>query len=72
MGSVDPDRMGVVFGADMIYGEVSELVPAYLNCLDDGEFEFSRWGTQAASRNPSAVVAQIPAEYAGLPRGHRA
>jgi 3-oxoacyl-[acyl-carrier-protein] synthase II len=32
-GAVDPDRVGVVFGADMIYCDLDELESAYRYCL---------------------------------------
>src|ERR1700682_710823 len=32
-GAVDPDRFGVVFGADMIYCEPEELAPAVRSCI---------------------------------------
>jgi len=46
-GQVDPERLGVVFGADMISCELEELAPAYRQCLTNGSFDSSRWGTQA-------------------------
>src|SRR5580700_274101 len=41
---VDADRFGVVFGADMMYTEGSEIEPAFFACMHDGAFDFSRWG----------------------------
>ncbi|MEX0867591.1 MAG: beta-ketoacyl synthase N-terminal-like domain-containing protein, partial [Pirellulales bacterium] len=35
----DPDRFGVVFGADMMYSPVEEVVDAYKSCVVDGEFQ---------------------------------
>ncbi len=46
-GQADPDRMGVVFGADMIYFDPVEITEAYRRCLVDGWFEFARWGEHA-------------------------
>ena len=46
---VDPERMGVVFGADMILCDLDEIVLPYRNCLVDGQFDFSRWGGSAMS-----------------------
>jgi 3-oxoacyl-[acyl-carrier-protein] synthase II len=43
----DPDRLGVVFGSDMIYCEIDEMIEAFRTCLPDGRFDFSRWGPQA-------------------------
>lgn len=44
-GMVDPDRIGVVVGADRICNPVAESEAAYRNCMVDGRFDFSRWGT---------------------------
>ncbi|MGW8257654.1 MAG: beta-ketoacyl-[acyl-carrier-protein] synthase family protein [Thermoguttaceae bacterium] len=44
---VDPERLGIVFGADMMPCELHELVSAYRSCLVDGRFDFSRWGEAA-------------------------
>ncbi|MBN2474685.1 MAG: beta-ketoacyl-[acyl-carrier-protein] synthase family protein [Pirellulales bacterium] len=41
---IDPERLGIVFGSEMITCELSELVAAYRSCIVDGEFDFSRWG----------------------------
>lgn len=49
-GTVDPDRLGVVYGADMIYCEPEELVEAYRGAMPEGTFDFSRWGTDAMPR----------------------
>ena len=46
-GNVDPERVGVVFGADMIYSDLDELVEAYSSCRLNGEFDFRQWGTRA-------------------------
>ncbi len=43
-GTVDAERFGVVFGADMMYTEGCEIEPAFLRCMHDGKFDFSRWG----------------------------
>ena len=45
--TVDPDRMGVVFGADMIACDIYELVPPYGKCLESGEFHMQDWGPKA-------------------------
>ncbi|MCS7238802.1 MAG: beta-ketoacyl-[acyl-carrier-protein] synthase family protein [Thermoguttaceae bacterium] len=46
-GKVDPDRFGIVFGADMMPCELEELAPAYRQCMVNGHFDFGRWGTHA-------------------------
>lgn len=47
---LDPDRLGVVFGGDMLYCEPSELQEVYSRCMENGEFNFSRWGPVAMAR----------------------
>lgn len=44
---VEPERLGVLFGASLIPGELDELVGTYRNCTVDGTFDFRRWGTAA-------------------------
>jgi len=44
---VDPDRLGIVFGADLMPGELDELVPAFRGCMVEGKFDFTRWGPSA-------------------------
>ena len=44
-GAVDPERIGVVLGADRICNPVTDSEAAYRNCMVDGRFDFSRWGT---------------------------
>jgi 3-oxoacyl-[acyl-carrier-protein] synthase II len=46
-GSVDPDRLGVSFGADMMPCELPEMIEAYRACMTGGQFEFNRWGGEA-------------------------
>jgi 3-oxoacyl-[acyl-carrier-protein] synthase II len=46
---VDPERLGIVFGDDMILCELHELVPAYHKCMVEGRFDFSHWGPAAMS-----------------------
>lgn len=44
---VAPERMGVMFGADMIMCELGELVAAFRACMVDGRFDFALWGEKA-------------------------
>ena len=46
-GGVDPDRFGVVFGADMSYSDPLDMVAAQHACTVNGRFEFDRWGSHA-------------------------
>jgi 3-oxoacyl-[acyl-carrier-protein] synthase II len=49
-GAVDPDRMGVVLGADMLYSEPVEVVDLFRSCLHDGKFDFDQFGDQVMSQ----------------------
>ena len=40
----DPERMGVVLGADMMSCDLDELLGTYRGCLVEGRFDFRRWG----------------------------
>lgn len=44
-GAVDPERLGVVLGADRICAPLDESVETYRACMVDGRFDFGRWGT---------------------------
>ena len=44
---IDPERLGVVFGAGMISCELEELAGTFRGCMNDGVFNFRRWGTAA-------------------------
>lgn len=47
-GSFDPDRLGVVFGSDLIHPDPEEMYAAYRQCLDaTREFDGKRWGDAA-------------------------
>lgn len=46
-GSVAPERLGVIFGADLIYTDLEETRSTYQGCLVEGRFQFGRWGTVA-------------------------
>ena len=50
---VDPERLGVIFGAALIPGELDELAGTYRSCLVDGKFDFRRWG-------PAAMAEMFP------------
>jgi len=45
----DPERMGVTFGADLIACDFSEMAAAYSDCIENGRFDFDRWGPAAMS-----------------------
>ena len=39
-----PDRVGVVYGTEMIPGELSEIIPSIEACREAGSMNFSAWG----------------------------
>ncbi|GAB5401933.1 MAG: beta-ketoacyl synthase [Aureliella sp.] len=40
----EPDRMGVVFGSEMIPGEIGDVIPAVQECINEGVLDVSQWG----------------------------
>lgn len=46
-GGADPERVGVVFGADMMVSDLDELVRAYRASMVDGEFAAESWGNRS-------------------------
>lgn len=60
-GAVDPERFGVLLGADKIAGSIQESEDAYRKCIVDGRFDFSRWGTLAmAVTYPLSFLRVLP------------
>jgi 3-oxoacyl-[acyl-carrier-protein] synthase II len=46
-GAVAPERMGVVLGSEMFYGELEELGDCYRHCVGEGEMKLEKWGDYA-------------------------
>ncbi|HEY2895247.1 MAG TPA: beta-ketoacyl synthase N-terminal-like domain-containing protein, partial [Pirellulales bacterium] len=46
---VEPERFGVVFGADMIQVEPDELTNAFRCCIENNKFDVTRWDARAIS-----------------------
>ncbi len=64
--TLDPDRLGVVFGSDLIGLELDELVDAFKICKIDGKIEFSLWGSQAIPKIfPLWMLKYLPNLVAG-------
>jgi len=60
-GDVDPDRYGVVLGAEMFYCDLHELADAYRKCVVDGQLRPELWGEGAMSDlNPLWMLKQLP------------
>ena len=45
--NVAPDRFGVIFGSDLIGAEVDMLLSTLRAGIADGQYDFSKWGTDA-------------------------
>jgi 3-oxoacyl-[acyl-carrier-protein] synthase II len=43
-GAIDPERLGVVLGSEMLYGDLEELAEVYRHCAEEGQFQTQRWG----------------------------
>jgi 3-oxoacyl-[acyl-carrier-protein] synthase II len=43
-GSIDPDRLSICFGGEMLYSESKELVPLIRLCTEDGVIDHAKWG----------------------------
>lgn len=60
-GNVDPDRLGVVLGADRICNPVADSEAPYRGCLVDGRFEYGRWGSAGlAASFPLSFLRVLP------------
>lgn len=46
-GSFAPERLGVVYGSELLYCRLEELEEAYRNCMVDGEYDNDRWGERS-------------------------
>ena len=44
----DPERTGVVFGSEIIPGDIADLQPAIASCAVDGRMDFASWGPSFA------------------------
>lgn len=73
--AIDPERMGVVCGAGLMYCDPSELEASYRACMPEGGFEFDLWG-QAGMRElyPLWMLKYLPnmsASHLGIRRDAR-
>jgi len=61
VGSVDPERVGVVLGADRIRNRIEESEAIFRACLDNGEFDFQRWGIEGLPEaHPLGLLKVLP------------
>lgn len=59
----DPERIGVEFGANLIYSRPEDLFNACISCVVPGgdEFEFQRWGTEGLGKmEPLWMLKHLP------------
>ena len=64
--TIDPDRLGIVFGSDLIGLELDELVDAFKTCQIDDRIEFSLWGSGALPKIfPLWMLKYLPNLVAG-------
>jgi 3-oxoacyl-[acyl-carrier-protein] synthase II len=60
-GGVEPERFGVILGADRICNDLEYAEPSYRACTVDGKFDFERWGTDGlATAFPLSFLKVLP------------
>jgi len=60
-GRIDPERFGVVLGADQICSPIQESETTYGACITDGRFDFQLWGTKGlAASFPLGFLRVLP------------
>lgn len=60
-GDIDPERLGVVFGASRITTTPDELAAAVACCTHDDSFEYERWGEDSMGQiYPLWLLKQLP------------
>ncbi len=70
LGSADPDRTGISFGADYMLSVPEEFSEGIVQCLDKhGQFQFARWGAEGmAKMSPLWLLKYLP----NMPASHLA
>ncbi|GAB4140225.1 MAG: beta-ketoacyl synthase [Thermogutta sp.] len=59
--SVDPDRFGIVLGADRICGSLEDSEEPYRACMVEGRFDFARWAAEGmAATFPLSFLKVLP------------
>ncbi len=59
-GSVDPDRLGVVFGGDRIATPIEECAKGYQGTVQDGKFQYDLWVKKATQAYPLWMLKSLP------------
>jgi 3-oxoacyl-[acyl-carrier-protein] synthase II len=66
-GHIDPNRLGVVFGAGRMTCHPQELAAVVEVCRDNSQFSIDRWGSEALARvAPLWLLRQLP----NMPASH--
>ncbi len=61
IGNVNPERLGVVLGADQISAPISESQETYRACIIDGHFNYGRWVSHGmAAAYPLGMLRVLP------------
>lgn len=70
LGSLNPDRTGISFGADYMLSVPEEFSAGIMHCLDEhGQFQFARWGTEGLTQmSPLWLLKYLP----NMPASHLA
>lgn len=58
--SIDPERLGVVAGANVYRSDLPELSPLYQKSSAEGQFDFSRWGEAMRELYPLWMLKYLP------------
>lgn len=59
-GSVDPERMGVVFGGDRICTPIEECLDGYRASTENGEFSYDLWVKNSTQAYPLWMLKSLP------------
>ncbi|MEZ6108065.1 MAG: beta-ketoacyl synthase N-terminal-like domain-containing protein [Pirellulaceae bacterium] len=60
-GALDPTRLGVILGTDIMHCPPAELIPTYAGSTDEAGFHFDRWGPMAQRElNPLWMLNYLP------------
>jgi 3-oxoacyl-[acyl-carrier-protein] synthase II len=74
-GTIEPERLGVVLGSDMIQSVPHDVEQAFRDSIVDGRFDFDRWGP-SAMRDIFPLwflkhLPNMPACHVGIPHDAR-
>jgi 3-oxoacyl-[acyl-carrier-protein] synthase II len=58
--TIDPERLGVVLGANIFRSEMEELIALYRATSTDGEFDFGKWAAAFKELYPLWMLKYLP------------